>query len=367
VLREASALALNGYDITIVDVDDDRNRPREEQVAGARLKHIFPFTGRIRTRFKLRMLWNSIFLLLRTKADAYHAHDLSALPASYVAARLRGKPLIFDAHELPLAGLKGTRWERFGGVFQVALAHILPRCAGVITVSPYIGREIHSRYHSPEVTLVRNILPYRKVDRSDRLRRQLNLGPETRIALYQGNIQPDRNPEILVRAASFLEPNVVIVMMGRSSETMARQLQQIIDRENLAARVRMLPAVPYVELLDWAASADIGLVIYSPDYSLNTRWCLPNKLFEYLMSGLPVLATQLDAVADLLRQYDVGRVIPSLAPAEVGAAINEMLGDHGALERMRSNIGPAVHKDLCWESEQHHLLGLYRNILATDA
>lgn len=365
VMREATTLAKQQYAVTIVDVDTERNGPIQEDVAGVRIHHILPSTSFIRTRFKLRMLIASIYVLLRTGADVYHAHDLTAIPASYIAARLRRKPLIFDAHELPLAGLKGTRWERFSDLFKGALAHILPRCAGVIAVSPYIGQEIHASYHSPEASLVRNIPPYKKVNKSDRLRQRLDLGPEVRIALYQGNIQPDRNLEILVQAAPFLDPNIVLVMMGRAAEATLVQLHEIIEREGVEDRVKILPPVLYEELLDWTASADIGLVIFSPDYSPSIRWSLPNKLFEYLMAGLPVLAAPLDAVADLLNQYDVGRIVPSLEPAEVGTAMNAMLADHEALERMRSNIGLAVEQDLCWEKEQHQLIQLYENILAT--
>lgn len=363
VMREATTLAEHHYAVTIVDVEDGRERPAVEEIAGVRIRHLIPTRSFIRTRFKLRMLASSIYALLRSGADVYHAHDLSALPASYIASRLRRRPLIFDAHELPLAGLKGTRWEPFSGLFKRALSHILPRCAGVITVSPYIGREIRTSYHSPVVTLVRNIPPYQKMVKTDRLPKRLGLGPEVRIALYQGNVQRDRNLEILVRAASFLEPDTVLVVMGRADEAVLAQLQGIIEGEGLAERVKILPAVPYKELLEWTASADIGLVIISPEYSLNNRWCLPNKLFEYLMAGLPVLATSLDAVADLLSQYGVGRIVASLVPSEIGAAINSMLADHESLDHMRSRIGPAVEEDLNWEKEQDQLLHLYENVL----
>src|SRR5205823_11753156 len=148
-----------------------------------------------------------------------------------------------------------------------------------------------------------------------------------------------------------LEQNKVIVLMGKGIGSTSVELEALASREGIADRVKILPPVPYEELLEWTASADIGLIVYSPDQSLNVKMCLPNKLFEYLMVGLPVLATPLDAVTDILRSYNVGRVVPSLNPEDIGVAINEMLAEQDTLASMRRNALEAVQHDLCWEKE----------------
>ena len=91
---------------------------------------------------------------------------------------------------------------------------------------------------------------------------------------------------------------------------------------------------------------------------------LPNKLFEFLMAGVPVLASPLDDVADIIKSYDVGQVVSSLAPADIGTAINAMLTDQHALDRMHSNALKAAQEDLNWEKEQQQLVHLYYGILA---
>src|SRR5262249_51933615 len=139
-----------------------------------------------------------------------------------------------------------------------------------------------------EMALVRNVPVYRTVEKSDLLREFLDIPAHVRIALYQGYIQTDRELERLVLSAHHLHPNIVIVMMGKGIGNVREQLQELIAREGVANRVKIVPPVPYAELLDWTASADIGLTLFSPQYSLSIRYTLPNKLFEYLMAGLPV-------------------------------------------------------------------------------
>jgi O-antigen/teichoic acid export membrane protein/glycosyltransferase involved in cell wall biosynthesis len=364
VLREATALVQAGFNVSIVDIERAYTCPEKEDRSGIHIHHLFHKPSFIHTPFKIRLLFYSIYQLLTMSADAYHAHDLSALPACYIAALLRNKALIFDAHELPMSNMS-AHWRRFRLLLTCLLVHIVPRCTGVITVSPHIGQALHTRYRSPQVSLVRNFPEYQAVAASNRIRQHLELGPEAKIVLYQGNIQADRSLEKLVLAARFLKPDTVIVMMGWADDAIRKQLEDLIQHEGMEKQVKLLPPVPYEDLLHWTTSADLGLVLFSPDYSLGIRWCLPNKLFEYIMAGLPILASPLDAVEDVLRQYDVGKIVSSLAPAEIGIAIEAMLADPTALARMHANALTASRQDLCWEKEQHQVIKLYRSVFAS--
>jgi glycosyltransferase involved in cell wall biosynthesis len=373
-MREATALVEAGYAVSIVDIENKANRQREEDIRGVCVKHVLVPRSFFSTRFDkgtlvrlIQLFVRNTLRLVQTPADIYHAHEVSALPACYIAACLRHKPIIFDAHEMPLferpvseLGLSRRLARKLLGVL---LAHIVPRCARIITVSSPIVEEIRARYHVQEVTLIRNVPAYRVVPKSDRLRQYLGLKPEVRIALYQGYLQPNRGLDSLVRAAVFLAQDIVIVMMGKNRGTTQAQLEALIASEGVAERVKIIPPVPYAELLDWTASADIGLNVASPDYSLNVRYFLPNKLFEYLMAGLPVLTSPLEAMVDVINTYDVGQVLPSLAPADIGNAINSMLADPVGLARNRSNALEAARKEFYWEKERLQLLHLYQGIL----
>ncbi|HEX8731933.1 MAG TPA: glycosyltransferase, partial [Ktedonobacterales bacterium] len=311
VLREASAVAAAGYDVTVVDIERDASRPRTEMMQGVTLKHIVTPGYFKRTRFKpfflvklantiVRGIWN----VAGTKADIYHAHDDNALPACFMASRLRRKKLILDAHELPLVQPNLTRWKRLSALARWSLRRMTRRCAGIITVSPPIVDDFQRRYGGPRAILVRNIPPYTPPVSSDRLRQMLGFGPNIRIALYQGGIQENRRLDILVRAAHYVADNVRIIMMGNGESV--DKIKALIVSEGVQDRVFVIPAVPYDELIATTASADIGLIVVDGNYSLNQKYGLPNKLFEAMMAGVPVLSSPLEVIVDVLRTYDVG-------------------------------------------------------------
>jgi glycosyltransferase involved in cell wall biosynthesis len=121
--------------------------------------------------------------------------------------------------------------------------------------------------------------------------------------------------------------------------------------------------VPYEELLSWTSSADIGLSVFDPDISLSTRYCLPNKVFEYLMAGLPVLTTPLDAVVEIVQQYGAGVEIPRLEPRLVATALNYILAKPDELARMRNAALAAAARDLRWSVERERVWSLYDSLL----
>src|SRR5690349_18909923 len=368
VMREAVALARAGYAVSIVDVERDRDRPREEVVDGVRLKHIVMPSWFVPVRFKpwflvkfARMLIAGAARALSEPADVYHAHDDQALPACSLAARIRRKRLVFDAHELPLVSPLQARWPKLHAMAVRALRFQIARCAAVITVSPPIVPELRRLFGGPEAVVVRNIPAFQRPAASDRIRRQLGLSAQTRIALYQGYLLDNRWLDGLARSARYLDPGNVIVVLG--SGPLRPELEALIAREGVGDRIRLIAAVPYAELLEWTVSADLGLTLFSSDYSPNTHMTLPNKLFEYLMAGLPILTSQLPAIVEIVRTYDVGAVVPALEPETVGRAINAMLANDEALRHWRENARAACERELRWDVEARRLTDLYHTLL----
>ncbi len=371
VMREATALVEAGYDVTIVDVEHDSSRPSDEMFRGVRLRHALlpqrfnryykPTNGTAWMAFKLLRIFYAIWLVTCTAADVYHAHDITALLPCYLAAIVRRKKLVFDAHELPLVQPHIVKRRVTHGLAVWLLRLLMHRCDAAITVSPPLVDVMRGLYGGPRAWVIRNAPLYQALDRSDKLRERLGLASDTRIALYQGGIQENRSLDILVRAAQYLDPRIVIVIMGDGP--LAAPLAEMITNDGVGDRVKMLPAVRYQELLSWTASADLGLLLFNPNYSLSIKHSLPNKLFEYLMAGLPILTTEMDAIVDIVRQYDVGSVAPAWEPKVIGDAISTELADSERRAIMRGNALRAAQYALCWEVEKIQLEEFYRRLL----
>jgi len=374
-LRAGTTLVQEGFDVSIIDVEHDRSRPVKEDLRGIHLRHLiipaWHSSRRSEIRFFITSLHTfmlSITWLLQSRADIYHATELNALPACCIAAALRRKPLVYEAYELhiPYPETSVVFWRRCGKLIMHYLAIVLPRCAGVIATTPLYAEEMKKRFHLREVTLARNIPPYRIVEKNNLLRRHLGISAEIRIALYQGRLQRNRGIDKIIRAAAFLEPGNMIVIIGDGPDKAYQAcLGSLIVSEGVADRIKIIPPIPvYEELLDWTVSADMGLILYTPGYSLAVKLILPNKLFEYIMAGVPVLATQLDAVEEVIKTYDVGCIVPSIEAEDIGTAINTMLADRDMLTRLSRNALDAARHDLYWEKESLQIAQLYKDIVA---
>ncbi|TMC14667.1 MAG: glycosyltransferase family 4 protein, partial [Chloroflexi bacterium] len=189
VMRDARTLAEAGFSVTVIDIEEDHSLPREEEFDGIRVKHTFVPGWFTPARFKpwfliklIIMFMYCVMRLLKDDADIYHAHVEKALPASFVAARLRRKPLIFDAPDLTLSDPSLVRWQRLRKLSIRFLGLMISRCTAFVTASPHYAPVLRSLYHASRITVIRNVPSYRTVNRNDLLRQHLGLSSDIHIA-----------------------------------------------------------------------------------------------------------------------------------------------------------------------------------------
>lgn len=363
--RTATALARGGFRVTAIDVTHGQAVP--SPVTGVAVCHVRlpvwvkrhrdPGSPVLWVASKVVRMVAGTVAVARVRADVYHACDIAALPAAWLAAKLHRGALVLESYELPMVQAHVRRRPLVRLVAGLAIRLLIPAADAVIVVSEPIAAEVKRRYAIRSVHVVRNTPEYFPRVRSNLLRRHLALPRGTRIALYQGGFQENRGLELLVRAAQHLPSNVVIALMGAGEAE--ERLRALARDLKVADRLRLLPPVPYRDLLRWTASADAGLLLLPPDHSLSIRWCLPNKLFEYLMAGLPVIASRLDAVAGIINKYEVGVVADSLEPHAVAHVIQSLMDASQRRMEMRERALKAVSTELRWEVEQMRLLAVY--------
>jgi glycosyltransferase involved in cell wall biosynthesis len=196
---------------------------------------------------------------------------------------------------------------------------------------------------------------------SARLRAALGLAPRRAIVLHHGQFKPGRGIEELVRAADHpriraLDPAIVLLGFGR----LRPQLEEAARRR--PGRVYVLPAVPVKELLDWVASADV-CYLGCPPLTLNLRLTLPNKLFEALMAGVPVVAAEGTEQARLIAQEAIGRCVDiSSTEALAEALVELMTAPEPGRRALRQHCRSLALTKYNWEIRSQPLVELYRQL-----
>lgn len=374
VMNAARALVADGYTVTIVDVVPEVAAGcKVEMVQGILFRHLVAPDWFRPTRWKLWFIAKASVLVLRGtlalllyRADVYHAHVEHTFFAACLAACFWRSRLVFDTPELTLYSPPFTTRPLVQKYTLYILRWLTFRCDLHLTGSPAYVPVLRTLYGDGWYRVIRHIPPQARcpLPRVPRFHERLHLPADVRIALYQGYLLPDRGLPELIRSAPYLNPGIVIVLLGLPFGTMADELQALIRSLHVEQRVKLLPPVPYEELLTWTAAADLGLLLLPPDYSLSIRKCLPNKFFEYISAGLPLLCSDLEVVAALVRRYGLGRVVTNLTPRQIALAINRLLAAHDHCRWMRDNALHLVRTQrLSWEMEQYHLLACYRDLL----
>ena len=136
-------------------------------------------------------------------------------------------------------------------------------------------------------------------------------------------------------------------------------LKQMVEELHITDRVRFLPRMKYTEMMAYTQLAEFGFCL-DKDTNLNYRFSLPNKLFDFIQAGVPIIASHLTEIEKIIRQYDLGLFIEDHDPKTIAATIREGLSDADRVEVRKANLARAA-EDLCWENEEQKLLEIYRH------
>jgi glycosyltransferase involved in cell wall biosynthesis len=370
VRRESSALAAAGHRVTVLElapVTDVAGRTvrgvarldgfeRRSCLPPAWMRRRLPF-HLYRVAFLAGFVWG----VVRLRPDAVHAHDAAMLLPGIVSARLTGATLVYDSHELATAvPYRERAWAWFVGAIERL---VVPRCAAVITVSDGIAERLRLRYGLRSTpTVVRNVTALRPSG-SGGLRARLGIEAHTPLILHQGAPAPDRGCEVLTAAAALL-PDVHLAFLGDPEPGYAAVLRREIEARGVQDRVTLLPSVPLEELLAHTAEADVGVTLLQ-DTCENHRLALPNKLFEYLAAGVPVVASDLPEIRRLVQEHGVGWCVPPDDPAALANALRGALAQR-ADSALRERLADSA-AELSWPREQRRLVGLYARLAAGPA
>ncbi|WP_312954173.1 glycosyltransferase family 4 protein [Pseudomonas songnenensis] len=299
----------------------------------------------------LALLW----LMVRLRADVVHAHDVNTLPTAWLAARLSRARLVYDAHEISTSREGYSSFRKLVGLVENAL---MPRADGTITTTEARAKFFARAYGIARPLVLQNRPREQRPQASERIRHELGLNESWPIVLYQGGVQQGRGLERLARVAAQV-PGAYFVFIGGGR--LDASLRQIAQELRLEDRVRFIPTVALADLPSYTASADIGVQPIE-NTCLNHYTTDSNKLFEYVQAGLPVIASDLPEIRRIVRQYDLGLLVPAGDSETLAVALRRMVGD-AQLRAHHAARARAAAPALSWEVQEHLLVELYRRIL----
>jgi glycosyltransferase involved in cell wall biosynthesis len=291
-------------------------------------------------------------------ADVYLGMGFGAIPVAHALAKRNGGRVVYDIGDVYL---EARNLARLRGPLREWLARLergwARRADALTTANDAYADLLAKRLRAGRPVVIRNTPP-RHVPASDapgRLRRMAGLPVEARVVLYHGGLVEERGVEQLLEAIVLVR-DAVLVLLGYGS--LEGTIRRRVSDDGLADRVVVLPAVPPGELLDTIASADVAAMPIQPT-TLNHRYTTPNKLFEAMAVGVPILASDLPGMAPIVREVDGGVLVDPTDPADIARGLRSLLElPTDARAAMRDRLLGAARDRYCWEVERETYLAL---------
>lgn len=397
VKKEALSLRDSGWAVTIVARPEEGHarseewegvrvlRPRYRSALTDGLRQGFDAGGRTSSaarrllgavrrnpvrRFLSDLIRNFLFeakflgAALSARADVYHANDLDTLLVGWLASRIRRARLVYDSHELWLGSVRYLRETGALGRLRDRLIERSLACSAdaVIHVTPGRGVEMGRMYpRLRRLFIVENCPEASNPVRTDALRRAAGIRDDRLLFLYQGVLANERGLEQLLLAARLLGgEHLAILLLGH--DCTEGRLPALASAPDLRDLVFLLPPVRSEELPALTAGADVGMVLFR-DTCLNHRYSLPNKLYEYMMAGIPILASDLPEIARVIRSSRCGVLVDPESPGSVAGAMKAMAGDRSALAEMGARGRTAALERHCWSVQRGILERVYSDLV----
>ena len=359
VWKEVRTLSVAGYRVMLVGCCYERSGRRYaagesvdvvEVSLGSRNGKV-SVLGRMQT---LARIWIEI---LRTHAHAYHCHNIHVGPPMWLASRLRNKPLVYDGHELYGAPRRRTLPSALAALPGRAVEGAMVRSSdAVVTTNTLRAGVLERRWHVSGVHVLGNVpAPVPDVEPLDP-----GFPTGVPVLLYQGGLYPrGRAYRESIEALRYLRDlHFVILGFGRASDFAL--VRSWAEAASVSPRVHFLPPQPFDALVHVAAAATVGIVPIKPidlsSYTIDT-----NKLFEYLMAGLPVVASDLPEIRRVIASGTPapGELFDASSPKSIARAIARVLADPHEYEARRREARRLALEQFNWGVDERRLLALY--------
>ncbi|MBT3208433.1 MAG: glycosyltransferase [Bacteroidetes bacterium] len=349
VHKVAQSLVKNNFDVLVVG----RKLPNSQELKRQsyetkRMKLLFTKTAFFYAEYNLRLF----FFLIFRKADIFLANDLDTLAANYFASILKKTKLVYDSHEYftEVPELKNRKSVR--KIWLSIEKFIVPKIKHSYTVCQSLAK-IFSEKYGINMQIIKNY-PICEKTNIQNSNKKIDIPEGKKVVLYQGSLNVDRGLESMIKAMQFIE-NAVLLIIGDGDISL--QLKQLTKNLKLDEKVKFIGKIPYYHLPAYTKIASIGVSL-EENTNLNYQYALPNKIFDYIQAGVPVLASSLAEIDLIYKKYNIGLQIKSHEPEHIAASILKML-DSNDLRKIWKNDLIKAAKEFCWEKQEIELLKIF--------
>jgi glycosyltransferase involved in cell wall biosynthesis len=353
VYKVCNSLSANGYDILLVGRKKKDSMPMDVRPYKTHRFHLWFEKGPL---FYAQYNLYLFFYVLFHKADILLANDLDTLLPNYLASKLKGVPLAYDNHEYFTGVPELIKRPRIQKIWKSIENWIFPKLTYIYTDN-FAKRSLFVNEFKQPVEVVMNvpILQETALDLQYKLE-----GVENKfILIYQGTgINVERGTEELTLAMQYLDDRFLLLFVG--SGDVIDVLKGLVKEHGLENNVRFIPKVPHYILKQYTMQAHLGLTIDKP-ISENYIYSFPNKVFDYVHAGVPVLASRLQEVERIMNLYGIGTFVESYEPKHIAKRI-QWIYDHPTVYAVwKENLSHAA-KEINWHEQEKVLLSIYGRI-----
>lgn len=343
VKKVCGTLSNMGFEILLVG-RQLRNSPAMDArpYSVKRMKLIFIKGPFFYLEYQIRLF---LFLLFH-HADVLLSNDLDTLLPNYIISKLKNLPLVYDSHEY-FTGVPELESHPFKkGIWKRIERSVFPHLKHVFTVSDSIARLYESEYGVLPL-VVRNVpekMNFKKIPG----KKSLGLPEDRKIIILQGSgINVQRGSEELVEAMQFVPDDMLLLIVGGGD--VIDTLKQKAHDLKLEEKIIFKPRLPYNLMMEYTVSADLGVSL-DKDTNINYRYSLPNKVFDYIHAGTPILASELEEIKKLIEKYQVGDFIQNHDPEQIANKLVQIFNQPEKLKQWRDNT--KIARDaLHWKQE----------------
>ena len=335
-----------GYDILLI---------------GRKMKHSLPLARPYKT-FRFRLLFNKgfffyaeynlrlFFKLFFLKKDLLLANDLDTLLPNYLISKMFSKKLIYDTHEYYTEVPELIGRPKVKSFWLSIEKKIFPRLKNVLTVNHKLA-DIYSQKYLVPVTVVKNV-PFKR-NSTTFISNKFEKTDKT-IILYQGAVNKGRGLELMIDTMSNLN-NYQLVIIGDGD--VSKQLKKQATVLGLGTKVIFLGKISPKDLPAYTESADVGISL-EENLGLSYRYSLPNKIFDYIQAEIPVLASDLPLINQLMQEFKIGEILRKRNPENLAFLIEKICANK---ESYRESLQKAAIL-FNWDVEKKVLIAFIENI-----